>query len=43
MSGEQRRIDETLFPRGIPTSDEELTQAVELYKLMVASSGLLHG
>jgi len=38
MSGEQKRIDETLFPRGIPTSDEELTQAVELYKLMVASS-----
>ena len=38
MTHETKPIDSTLFPRGIPTDENDLTRAVELYKLMVASS-----
>lgn len=31
-------FDETLFPNGVPTGADDLGRAVELYKLMVASS-----
>lgn len=38
MTDEGQSIDATLFPRGVPTSENDLTSVVELYKLMVASS-----
>lgn len=38
MTDEVGSIDGTLFPRGVPTSESDLTRVVELYKLMVTSS-----
>ncbi len=38
MTYEIKAIDATLFPRGIPTSETDVARALELYKLMVASS-----
>ena len=38
MAGAGGSFDETLFPNGVPTGEEDLGRTVELYKLMVASS-----
>ncbi|WP_085108889.1 RipA family octameric membrane protein [Mycolicibacillus trivialis] len=34
-------IDATLFPNGIPSSEGEISRAIDLYKLMVSSSEAL--
>lgn len=35
---EQEQFDAALFPRGLPTNDNDIKQTVELYKVMVSSS-----
>lgn len=38
MATEKESFDDTLFPKGVPTDEDDLSRVVELYKLMVASS-----